>query len=292
MQDNSLLSVISYYEKNSSLSQIFHRLTLLEEIDTEAGQNVKLFTHFELGRIMVINDEIQHVEAWAKFYHESIVHIPCAFIKNVKRALILGGGSLFAAQELLKYSSLKELILIDYDREVLDLMQRYYPHAAKVLTDNRLILKHYNILEGIELEGEFDFIVNDAIDFYKHSKEKPIFQQVLSRLNDSGLCSDLIYRHIFELETTQSSITLLSKLTKPIFSLVTVPEYPGILHLLSIWGKNEALVQNNSSVINEEQLTWINNNMQNPCSYYNPRFTAYYLYLPPYLRKLFPTFLK
>ena len=52
-----------------------------------------------------------------------LVHLPIAFIPIISEVLILGGGSLFAAYEVLKYSSVKNVILCDYDHEVIELME-------------------------------------------------------------------------------------------------------------------------------------------------------------------------
>ena len=90
-----------------------------------------------LGLILTINNEIQHIERYQCLYHELLVHLPVSFCAEPKTALIIGGGSLFAAHEILKYPSIKKVVLCDHDHSVLDLMEKYYSHAKMVKKDLR-----------------------------------------------------------------------------------------------------------------------------------------------------------
>src|SRR3954465_13981710 len=90
-------------------------------------QEVRLFQHNDLGHVLVIDDELQHVEAWQSLYHEPLVHLPASFIPRLSNALVLGGGDLFTARELLKYKSVLSVTLVEHDSNVLDLMRAHYP---------------------------------------------------------------------------------------------------------------------------------------------------------------------
>ena len=68
-----------------------------------------------------------------------------------------------------------------------------------------------------------------------------------------------------------------------VLSLVTVPEYPGILHIQTIFGKNRNLSQEISITRNLFQK----NNTDNEDSVFqlfSPRFLKYYFYVPPYIK--------
>ena len=65
--------------------------------------------------------------------------------------------------------------------------------------------------------------------------------------------------------------------------MVAVPEYPGILHLETIWGNSKCLSQSAQRVVNRIQL----NNNCGMFNYYNPDYLSYYLYLPPYIKNKF-----
>ena len=274
--------MIHFFEKNN-ISLHISDFKVICEVSSQRNFSIKLLSHKLLGKILLINDEIQHIEAWAPMYHENVVHIPISFIPRAKSALIIGGGSFFAAKEVLKYQSIKKLVMVDYDEIVIKTMTNNYLHAEEVLQDKRFSL----VIEDIKLylhksEEKFDFIINDAIDLLELKDD--YFSILNSKLTQSGVCSDLIYRHIFESEKCIKTIDLLRKNYNSAFSLITVPEYPGIMHVLSMWGKSDLIKQDATNIQNIVQKSWINTVKSNPCLVYDPRFIKYYLYLPPYLK--------
>ena len=54
-------------------------------------------------------------------YHEALVHIPMMYAQSHDRVLILGGGDGLAVREVLKYEDVKEIVLVDIDKEMTDL---------------------------------------------------------------------------------------------------------------------------------------------------------------------------
>lgn len=98
-----------FYE-NEPVSLQLSNLTTIESYHS-SKQNIQLLNHQWLGKILIINGEIQHIENYQPLYHELLVHLPAAFVPNIQNVLILGGGSLFAAFEVLKYPSVKHVTL-------------------------------------------------------------------------------------------------------------------------------------------------------------------------------------
>lgn len=69
-------------------------------------------------------------------YHESLVHPALAALPQTENVLILGGGDGLAVKQLLKYSSIKTITLIDLDPEVTNLFKNN--RQLKELNDNSL----------------------------------------------------------------------------------------------------------------------------------------------------------
>ncbi len=99
-----------------------------------------------------INGSLQFNSADEHIYHENLVHPAFALVPNPHRVLILGGGDGLAAREILKYKSLKEIVLCDLDPEMTDLAQqnpvmtKLNHHSLssakiKILRNNALIAK-------------------------------------------------------------------------------------------------------------------------------------------------------
>jgi spermidine synthase len=253
-----------------------------------AIQQIDLYQHPTLGKILVLNDEVQHVEKWQSLYHEPLIHLPSAFVPELRDVLILGGGSLFAAFEALRYPTVKNCTLVDHDPMVIDVMAQHYPHATKVIQDPRFNHVSSNAVTFLEnTKNKYDLVINDGFDSVRIASEsgQSVFDLMGRRLAASGVCADVFYRHIFDGKHIEKGRGAFRK-KKHAISLVTVPEYPGILHLLVCWG-SERVSQTLRSPINSFQKRWTAKRSTAPkLQFYDPRFLSFYLYLPPYLKQL------
>jgi spermidine synthase len=274
--------MITFHE-NDLVSLYLSGLNELENIRTDR-QAIQLYAHPTLGKVLVINGEIQHIENYQCLYHEMLTHFPMSFIQYPQHALIIGGGSLFAAYEILKYSSITKVVLCDYDPVVITLMEKHYTHVKKVLTDNRFHYINEDARQFLETSThKYDLIVNDCFNIVKAVLPSgvPLADILFEKLTQDGVCSDIIYRYIFDQDTTTATIRKMRTYCNVCFSLVTVPEYPGVLHLEALWGKNRNLVQTAKTSCNPEQK------QKRMFQYYNPDMLPYYLYLPEYIKALF-----
>ena len=277
-----------FYEKEPVSLQLSNFTTV--ESYHSSKQNIQLLNHQWLGKILIINGEIQHIEKYQPLYHELLVHLPAAFVPNIQNVLILGGGSLFAAFEILKYPSVEHVTLCDYDSSVLQLMTKYYHHARVVRNDPRF---NYIETEGKSFikstKSKYDLIINDCFNIANISnKENTSYFTMLSDMcSPNGVCADIIYRHIFDRQTTIDTLSYLKKEKHLVMSLVTVPEYPGILHIETIWGKSKYISQQAKTPRNIYQQKVIKGAYPSPYEIYSPANLSFYLYLPPYIKNMF-----
>lgn len=274
------------YEKEL-VSLYLSNMKLLEECISEI-QKVQVFQHQQLGKVLVINDEIHNVENWAPFYHEAITHIPMMFIKQPKTVLILGGGDLYAAKIVLEYPTIERVVICDYDPNVICLTQKYYSHASKVIDDSRVQFIYKNAKQYISTCNEkYDLIIDDCFNLVDDFDDSDnIFEKLTHLLTKNiGVSCSLLYRHIFEQYVMQTTKKRLFEKNNTVLSLVTVPEYPGILHLLAIWGESKYLSQKMKESINIWHKECISQNIH--CgTIFSPKYCDFYLYLPPYIKKL------
>lgn len=259
-------------------------LQVLSRFRTAHHEGV-IYRHPQLGRVLALNDEIQHVELWAPLYHEPLVHLPTAFVEKPRTALLLGGGSFFAARELLKYRSIKRILMLDFDEQLLDQIIRHYDHAKRIKENPRLEIRICDAFEELPMVREqFDLVINDSIDLMR---DRGAALSAMSRLlGPRGICSDVVYRHVFDDRALNDTIRLLRNKYHIVLSLVFAAEYPGILHLLTLWSSSQNLSQTRKKSLNQEHAYWERSPSSNPCSYFDPRFLSYYLHLPLMVRKL------
>jgi spermidine synthase len=273
----------TFADSQDAAIQLFN-LELLETIPGPP-QIVSVYRHPLLGRVLTINDELHHVEAWQELYHEPLVHLPISFVPTVRSVLLLGGGCLFAAQEILKYASVRRLDLIEHDENVINAMVRHYDHAATVLADHRL---HVTIADARSVFGKqdrrYDVIICDCFDLSTEGdREKSAYLQLQDLLLAQGICSEVFYRHMFDRQTVHRSLIGLRRCSNVRVSLIGIPEYPGVLHIHALWGKNRHLVRSTTHPANLIQKQ----HLRTPClnlRFYDPSHRAFFLYAPPYLR--------
>lgn len=272
-----------YFAENDTISLQLRAVKILHQ-EITPFHKVQLFLHSQLGKILVIDDEIHHIEAFAPLYHEMLIHLPASFIENIHTVLILGGGSLYAAQEALRYPG-AEVVMVDHDPKILGIICRFYAHGNAVIDNPRFHHIAADAADYIDSNNScYDLIANDCFDLYSlRERWKNPFQVLSSHLTGFGVCSDVIYRHIFDRRNKSRIFNQLKTTgTARACSLIVVPEYPGILHVLTMWGINANISQRRSAPINKLQQKWLS--CEGPCEIYNPQFLAAYLHLPRYLR--------
>ena len=128
-------------------------------------------------------------------YHEALVHIPMMYAKKHDRVLILGGGDGLAARELLKYEDIKEIVLVDIDKDMTDLCATD-KQIAKLNNDSLKNEKVQVINEDgymfvQENENKFDVIIIDFPDPNNESLNKlytnVFYNYIKANLNENGV---------------------------------------------------------------------------------------------------------
>lgn len=115
---------------------------------------------------LFLNGNLQFSSKDEYRYHEALIHVGLASLKSPKRALVLGGGDGLAVREILKYSSIEEVVLVDLDQEMTDLFTKHEALAklnlsslsspkVRVINDDAFLWLKNN-------SKKFDFI---AVDF-------------------------------------------------------------------------------------------------------------------------------
>ena len=117
---------------------------------------------------LFIDGKLQFSSVDESRYHEALIHPAMAASPGAVKALVLGGGDGMAVRELLKYTSLQTIDLVDLDEEIIRLF-RDHPQLAG-LSDNALsnpkVRIHINDAgKFLEQSGEsWDVIVLDLPD--------------------------------------------------------------------------------------------------------------------------------
>lgn len=117
---------------------------------------------------LFLNNNLQFSSRDEYRYHEALVHPGLSALPRARRVLVLGGGDGFAVREILKYSNVESVTLVDLDPEMTrlfstaPLMRRLNDDA---LNSPKLAVINADALQWLEENDEsFDFIVVDFPD--------------------------------------------------------------------------------------------------------------------------------
>lgn len=129
-------------------------------------QKINIFETGEFGRILALDGLTQLSTKHEFIYHEMLVHPAFFYHKNPERILIIGGGDGGVLREVVKHKNVKEIILVDIDKEVIDISKKYLPSLSQgAFKDKRLKVYTEDALNFVKkYKSYFDIIVNDLTD--------------------------------------------------------------------------------------------------------------------------------
>ncbi len=127
-------------------------------------QDMILADSISFERCLVLDGEMQSAQFDEFIYHESLVHPAMMINRKPKDILIMGGGEGATARELLRYPSVKKIVMVDIDGEVVDFCKKY--------------LKEWH--RGAYDSPKVKLIIDDAKRYVEETKEK--FDVIISDL--------------------------------------------------------------------------------------------------------------
>ena len=90
-------------------------------------QYVQIFDNKLLGKMLFLDKKIQSAEIDEFVFHESLVHPALLTHPDPQRVLIIGGGEGATLREVLRHGSVKKATMVDIDRKLVELCQKYLP---------------------------------------------------------------------------------------------------------------------------------------------------------------------
>lgn len=175
-------------------------------------QKIELYDTYAYGRILVLDGIVQTSEKDEFIYHEMLCQVPMFLHENPKKVLIVGGGDGGSLEEILKNKSAEKVQMVEIDKKVVELSQKYLPSISKgsfknkraelVIGDGKEHIKKY--------KNFFDVIILDLSDpagpakdlislgFYKKVKNALTKNGIVSIQSGSFTCQPELVRLIFQ----------------------------------------------------------------------------------------------
>lgn len=112
-------------EKTSPVTaHMFGIKSYIKNIKT-AYQQVEIADSSLYGRLLILDGKIQSAQYDEYIYHEALVHPAMLMCPAPRRVLVTGGGEGATLREIFKHPSVEKVVMVDLDREVVELCKEY-----------------------------------------------------------------------------------------------------------------------------------------------------------------------
>lgn len=179
--------ILGYFESRLFTGEVIlaHTSPYQRIIVTRNATTINLF----------INGALQFSSGDEYRYHESLVHPVMSLSRRQENILVLGGGDGLAVREVLKYTKVKQITLVDLDPVVTDLFRHnelLRTLNAGALNDPRVVVINDDAWKFLErTEQRFDVVIVDLPDPHNLSLSRLFSQSfytlLAEHLNADGL---------------------------------------------------------------------------------------------------------
>jgi len=138
---------------------------VLYELQTQ-HQHLVLFEQPYFGKMLMLDGAVQISKRDEFIYQEMMAHVPLFAHGNAQDVLIVGGGDCGIAEEVLKHRTVKRLVQVEIDPQVIEFAKEHFPEFTRpVFADSRF---ESVIGDGAKYvaktDRRFDTIIVDSTD--------------------------------------------------------------------------------------------------------------------------------
>lgn len=212
------------------------------------------------GKAMFINNKMQSALMDEYVYHEHLTHPALVSCPNPERVLIMGGGEGATLRDVLKHSSVKEVTMVDIDKELVDMAKRDMPEWHQgAFNDPRVTLVHTDARAWLadQKDKKFDVIISDLSEPTEEGPAVMLFTKEFFGIVSDRLSAD----GVFIMQAGSANIThpecyaSCNKTLEQVFPIVR-PFWTVVTSFISPWGyivasKNQDPLKLTNDQVNE-----------------------------------------
>lgn len=118
-----------------------------------------------LGRVLILDGNIQVTEFDESGYHEMLAHVPLLTHPAPRRVLVVGGGDGGTLREALRHPCVERVDLCEIDDQVIEMSRRFLPRLSSSLDDSRASIHIGDAIDFVRGHpGTWDVILVDSSD--------------------------------------------------------------------------------------------------------------------------------
>ncbi len=159
-------------------------------------QSVSIVDTNAFGICLVLDGKIQSSEYDEFIYHEALVHPAMLVHSCPEKVFIAGGGEGATLREVLSHTSVKKAVMVDIDKEVVDICRRFLPTFHRGSFDDTRVELHFTDARKYLQESpeKFDVIILDLVEPLEAGPAcmlytREFYQIVRDKLNEGGIVS-------------------------------------------------------------------------------------------------------
>jgi spermidine synthase len=227
-----------YDEVSPDLAQL-HRIKKVIYSGRTEFQSVDIVDTGSFGICLVLDGKIQSSERDEFIYHEALVHPAMLSHACPETVFIAGGGEGATLREVLAHKTVKRVVMVDIDRQVIDICRRYLSlfHQGS-FDDSRLKLCFADARRYLqETNDRFDVVIIDLVEPLEEGPAcllytQEFYQLVKERLNPGGIMS--VQSGASGWTNLQNFTAIISTL-KSVFAIVC-PYQAYVPSFVDLWG--------------------------------------------------------
>ncbi|MCL0073334.1 polyamine aminopropyltransferase [Dehalococcoidia bacterium] len=251
-------------------------------------QTVEVIETVSFGKCLILDGKIQSCEKDEFIYHEALVHPAMILHPNPETVFIAGGGEGATLREVLAHKTVKKVVMVDIDAEVIDVCKRLLPaHHQGSFDDPRVELLHLDARKYLaETKERFDVIIIDLPEPIEGGPAYLLYTETFYRLLKDKLAADAT----FALQAGSTCLgttrvyTAINNTLKTAFSVVApyevnVPSFGGP------WGFSLASLKFDPLRLSPEEVDRrISHRLNKPLAFYDGQTHQGLFFIPKYLR--------
>lgn len=155
-----------FIERDGEVIRIFRYKPETSVFLKTAKQEVAILDTHLFGRTLFLDGILQSSEKDEEIYHRMLVHPIMGTDRDVRKdVLIIGGGEGATLREVLKWSDVRSVTMIDWDEELVRYFKENEPSWHKgAFDDPRVTLEFSDIFRVMEEDRQYDRIFVDLVD--------------------------------------------------------------------------------------------------------------------------------
>jgi len=178
---NKIQSVNEFHEKDPDQGverTYMYYKTGSEHIHT-SKQEVDILHTNKWKKMLFLDSTLQSTTRDEVIYHNALVHPIMDALQNKEKILILGGGEGATAREVLRWSTVTKVTMVDHDKSLVEFMTKHGKEwSLGAFDDSRLTLNYEDAWEFMRLADVYDGIIIDLTD---PKPEKQRWEELLDR---------------------------------------------------------------------------------------------------------------